>query len=124
MSRVNPDYIKCLISEMQNMTSRMDEIIERDWSKFLNYINEHKQKEVDNEKKNKSHENIYLLMKERLGKYMNEGVEQDLREFLNFVSEQNMKEKSVRHKLLVKSVLYPFSRYEIGPTNLLWIDLS
>ena len=30
--------------------SRMDEIIERDWSKFLNYINEHKQKEVDNEK--------------------------------------------------------------------------
>ena len=39
-------------------------------------------------KYNKSQENIYLLMKERLGKYMNEGVEQDLREFLNFVSEQ------------------------------------
>ena len=39
-------------------------------------------------KDNKSQENIYLLMKERLGKYMNEGVEQDLREFLNFVSEQ------------------------------------
>ncbi len=39
-------------------------------------------------KDNKPHENIYLLMKERLGKYMNEGVEQDLREFLNFVSEQ------------------------------------
>ena len=33
------------------MTARMDEIIERDWSKFLNYINKHKQKEVDNEKK-------------------------------------------------------------------------
>ena len=39
-------------------------------------------------KDNKSQENIYLLMKERLGKYMNEGVEQDLREFLHFVSEQ------------------------------------
>ena len=39
-------------------------------------------------KDNKSQENIYLLMKERLGKYMNEGVEQDLQEFLNFVSEQ------------------------------------
>ena len=38
-------------------------------------------------KDNKPHENIYLLMKERLGKYMNEGVEQDLREFLNYVSE-------------------------------------
>ncbi len=51
MRRVNPDYIECLISEMQNMTSCIDEIIERDWSKFLNHINEHKQKEVDNEKK-------------------------------------------------------------------------
>ena len=51
MRIVNPNYIECLISEMQNMTSRMDEIIERDWSKFLNYINEHKQKEVDNEKR-------------------------------------------------------------------------
>ena len=51
MRRVNPDYIECLISEMQNLTSRMDEIIERDWSKFLNHINEHKQKEVDNEKR-------------------------------------------------------------------------
>ena len=39
-------------------------------------------------KDNKSHENIYLLMKERLGKYMNEGVEQDLEEFLSFVSKQ------------------------------------
>ena len=51
MRRVNPDYIKCLISEMKNMTSRMDELIERDWSKFLNHNNEHKQKEVDNEKR-------------------------------------------------------------------------
>ena len=39
-------------------------------------------------KDNKPHENIYLLMKVRLGKYMNKGVEQDLREFLNFVYEQ------------------------------------
>ena len=39
-------------------------------------------------KDNRSLKNIYLLMKERLGKYMNEGVEHDLREFLNFVSEQ------------------------------------
>ena len=39
-------------------------------------------------KDNKPHENIYLLMKERLGKYMNKGFEQDLREFQNFVSEQ------------------------------------
>ena len=51
MRRVNPDYIECLISEMQNMTSRMDEIIERDWNKFLNHINEHQQKKVDNEKR-------------------------------------------------------------------------
>ena len=36
----------------------------------------------------KSQENIYLLMKERLGKYMNEGIEQDLEEFLSFVSKQ------------------------------------
>ena len=39
-------------------------------------------------KDNKSQESLYLLMKERLGKYINEGVEQDLQEFLNFVSEQ------------------------------------
>ena len=51
MRRVNPDYIECLISEMKNMTSRMDEIIERDWNKFLNHINEHQQKKVDNEKR-------------------------------------------------------------------------
>ena len=51
MRRVNPDYIECLIPEMQNMNSRMDEIIERDWNKFLNHINEHQQKKVDNEKR-------------------------------------------------------------------------
>ena len=51
MRRVNSDYIECLISEMQNMTSSMDEIIERVWNKFLNHINEHKQNEVDNEKR-------------------------------------------------------------------------
>ena len=45
-------------------------------------------------KDNKSQENIYLLMRERLGKYMNEGVEQDLREFLNFVSKQQQREVS------------------------------
>ena len=45
-------------------------------------------------KDNKSQENIYLLMKERLGKYMNEGIEQDLEEFLNFVSKQQQKEVS------------------------------
>ena len=45
-------------------------------------------------KDNKSQENIYLLMKERLGKYMNEGVEQDLKEFLNFVSKQQQREVS------------------------------
>ena len=45
-------------------------------------------------KDNKSQENIYLLMKERLGNYMNEGVEQDLEEFLNFVSKQQQREVS------------------------------
>ena len=45
-------------------------------------------------KYNKSQENIYLLMKERLGKYMNEGIEQDLEEFLNFVSKQQEREVS------------------------------
>ena len=45
-------------------------------------------------KYNKSQENIYLLMKERLGKYMNEGIEQDLEEFLNFVSIQQQREVS------------------------------
>ena len=43
---------------------------------------------------NKSQENIYLLMKERLGKYMNEGAEQDLEEFLIFVSKQQQTEVS------------------------------
>ncbi len=45
-------------------------------------------------KYNKSQENIYLLMKERLGKYMNKGIEQDLEEFLNFVSKQQQREVS------------------------------
>ena len=45
-------------------------------------------------KDNKSQENIYLLMKEKLGKHMNQGVEQDLEEFLNFVSKQQQKEVS------------------------------
>ena len=45
-------------------------------------------------KYNKSQENIYLLMKERSGKYMNEGIEQDLEEFLNFVSKQQQSEVS------------------------------
>ena len=45
-------------------------------------------------KDNKSQVNIYLLMKERLGKYMNEGIEQDLEEFLNFVSKQQQREVS------------------------------
>ena len=45
-------------------------------------------------KDKKSQENIYLLMKERLGKYMNEGIEQDLEEFLNFVSKQQQREVS------------------------------
>ena len=45
-------------------------------------------------KDNKSQENIYLLMKEMLGKYMIEGVEQDLEEFLNFVSKQQQREVS------------------------------
>ena len=45
-------------------------------------------------KDDKSQMNIYLLIKERLGKYMNEGVEQDLEEFLNFVSKQQQREVS------------------------------
>ncbi len=45
-------------------------------------------------KDNKSQENIYLLMKERMGKHINDGVEQDLEEFLNFVSKQQQREVS------------------------------
>ena len=45
-------------------------------------------------KDNKSQENIYLLMKEMLGKYMIEGVEQDLEEFLIFVSKQQQRKVS------------------------------
>ena len=63
-------------------------------------------------KYNKSQENIYLLMKERLGKYMNEGVEQDLREFQNFVSEQ--KQERENH----------LSRNEISPAYFYSINLS
>ena len=51
MRIVNHGYIECLISEMQNLTDRMDEIIERDWKKFLNHVKEHKQKEVKDEKR-------------------------------------------------------------------------
>ena len=68
-------------------------------------------------KDNKSQENIYLLMKERLGKYMNEGVEQDLREFLNFVYEQKQDREVRQHKLLIQAVLNPFSGYEMGPAD-------
>ena len=45
-------------------------------------------------KDKKSQENIYLLMKERLGKYMNKGIEQYLEEFLIFVSKQQHREVS------------------------------
>ena len=45
-------------------------------------------------KDKKSQENIYLLMKERLGKYMNKVVEQDLEEFLIFVSKQQQRKVS------------------------------
>ena len=51
MRRVKPGHIECLISEMQNLTDRMDEIIERDWIKFLNHVKEHQPKEVNDEKR-------------------------------------------------------------------------
>ena len=51
MRRVNPGYIECLILEIQNLTDRMDEIIESDWIKFLNHVKEHQQKEVNDEKR-------------------------------------------------------------------------
>ena len=51
MRRVNPGNIECLISEMQNLTDRMDEIIERDWNNFLNHVKEHQPKEVNDEKR-------------------------------------------------------------------------
>ena len=51
MRRVNPEYNDSLISEMQNLTDRMDEIIERDWNKFLNHVKEHQPKEVKDEKR-------------------------------------------------------------------------
>ena len=49
MKRVDPGYIECLISEMQNLTDRMDKIIVRDWNKFLNHAKEHQPKEVKDE---------------------------------------------------------------------------
>ena len=51
MKRVNLGYIECLISEMQNLTDRMDEIIESDWIKFLNPVKEHQQKGVNDEQR-------------------------------------------------------------------------
>ena len=51
MRRVNPGHIECLISEMQNLTDRMDEIIKRDWNKFINHVKEHQQKKVNDEKR-------------------------------------------------------------------------
>ena len=61
-------------------------------------------------KDNKPHENIYLLMKERLGKYMNEGVDQDLREFLNFVSEQKQEREVSTAKIADSGGLESFLR--------------
>ena len=43
MRRVNPGYIECLISEMQNLTDCMDKIIESDWIKFLNHVHDQQQ---------------------------------------------------------------------------------
>ena len=47
MRRVNPGDIECLILKIQNLTDRMDEIIESDWIKFLNHVkDQQQQKEV------------------------------------------------------------------------------
>ena len=51
IKRVYPGYIEFLISEMQNLTDNMDEIIERDWKKFLNHVKEHQPKEIKDEKR-------------------------------------------------------------------------
>ena len=51
MRRVNPGYIESLILEIQNLTHRMDEIIESDWIKFLNHVKEHQQKGVNDEQR-------------------------------------------------------------------------
>ena len=51
MRRVNPGYVDCLISETQNLTDRIYEIIESDWINFLNQVKEHQQKEVKDEKR-------------------------------------------------------------------------
>ena len=99
MRRVNPGYIECLISEMQNLTDRMDEIIERDWNKFLNHVKEHQQKEVIYEKKdNDFYQSIYSLMKKKLDYRMDKGVEHDLRKFLNHVQDQKQKEHESKKK--------------------------
>ena len=66
MRRVNHGYIECLISEMQNLTDRMDEIIERDWNKFLNHVKEHQPKEVKDEKDNTLSEHL-LINEEKIG---------------------------------------------------------
>jgi len=44
IGRLNPGYIECLILEIQNLTDRMDEIVENDWINFLNHVKEHRQK--------------------------------------------------------------------------------
>ena len=69
-------------------------IIGLSFSMFCYHVISNILKESIMKKDNKFQENIYLLMKERLGKYMNEGVEQDLEEFLNFVSKQQQREVS------------------------------
>ena len=51
MRRVNPGFIECLISEMQNLTDCIDKIIESDWIKFLNHVKEHQQKGVNDEQR-------------------------------------------------------------------------
>ena len=88
MRRVNPWNIECLILEMQNLTDRMDEIIERDWEKFLNHVKEHQQKRSMMKQDNDFYQSIFSLMKKKLDYRMDEGVEQDLRIFLNHVKDQ------------------------------------
>ena len=51
MRKVNTGCIECLISEMQNLTDRMDEITESDWIKFLNHVKVHRQKEINDEQR-------------------------------------------------------------------------
>jgi len=51
IGRLNPGYIECLILEIQNLTDRMDEIVENDWINFLNHVKEHRQKGVNDEQR-------------------------------------------------------------------------